>query len=71
MREERRMMGEILFHGFCGAILLSLSVLSIQWWCLPSVNWNFVVIFGVIGFFFGAISGAKAIEFLKEIWWWS
>ena len=70
MGERRRSLGQFLVHGSCGAFLAALSAISVQFWW-TDVNWLVVGICAVFGFLLAGFVGDEAIEFLKQVFWWS
>ena len=61
---------EFIIHGICGAVLAGLIAVSILWW-LDSSAWLIAAIASASGFFFAGFYGEDAVEWLKDIWWWS
>ncbi len=62
-----------LVYGLFGAILGALIALSSLWFYLEleASHWPIIATAAGIGFVMGALGGNRAIELLKEIWWWS
>ncbi|MES2823498.1 MAG: hypothetical protein V4732_07845 [Pseudomonadota bacterium] len=70
MTSEKRKTSEILLHGFYGAFLGAIILISVQWWVGP-INQMYVVFGALFGFLLGAIVGERAVDFLKDLFSWS
>ena len=68
--EEPSEFGQRLVHASCGAFLAALVGMGAQFWH-QDINWWVVGIFAIFGFILAWFVGEEAIEFLKNLWWWS
>ena len=69
-KRQQRSAGQFLVHAWCGAFLAALVAISVQFWW-TDVNWLVVGLSAVFGFFLAGFVGEEAIEFLKQVFWWS
>ena len=69
-KRQRRGVRQFLIHGSVGAFLAALIAVSVQFW-RHDINWIFVAIAAVFGFLLCGLLGDDALDFLKEVWWWS
>lgn len=70
MGKNKRNPARVLVHASCGAFLAALSAISVHFWW-TDINWLFVGIAAVFGFLLAGFLGDEAIEFLKQVFWWS
>jgi hypothetical protein len=69
-KRRREKIGEFWVRGAVGAFLAALIAISVQFWW-HDINWIFVAVAAVFGFLLGGIAGDDALDFLKQIWWWT
>lgn len=68
--ETGRSVGQRFVHGLCGALLGALIGLGVQFWT-PGFHWWLVGVFAAVGLVLGLIVGDEAIDFLKNLFWWT
>jgi len=69
-KREERSIGQFLVHGSLGAFLAALIAISVQFWW-QDINWIFVGIAALFGFFLAGFVGEDALDFFKQLWWWT
>jgi hypothetical protein len=69
-KRTERTAAQFLVHGCFGAFLAALIAISVQFWW-HDVNWWFVIIAAVFGFLLAGFVGEDALDFFKELWWWT